>query len=176
MTSPRSVITLITALALSLGPSDGLAQVQRPTRTSSLGELGCVPTLGSARYSAINRDVPVGRQMFTAIGILQRNSDLNSVDLVCRLAAPNQPSRFKTLTLDFGFSDRSRSSSGSNPSVTLSMYTDGNLYGSQTVTFGDRILWPIDVTNVQSIAIEARCVNSRGGYCPPVFFFEDTLE
>jgi len=97
------------------------------------------------------------------------------VELVCQLSTPNQPPRFKSLTLAFGLSDDSYQVD--SVTVRLSVYKDGNFYQSQTVAKGDKIIWPIDVQNTRNLALEAECISSQSSRsCPGLYFFEDVLQ
>lgn len=167
----KVVSGLLTATILVSTASNVQAQSRRPPRTASLGELGCLEVQNAFWYQAINKDIPVGREIFRAIsttGYIQSST----FEITCRLSAPNEKPKFKTLTLALGLSDLDKKYQGAT--IRVSVYRDGNFYQSQTVTFGEKLLWPIDVSNARSLSLEAECI--RGRTCPPLYFFEDVLE
>jgi hypothetical protein len=176
----RRVSGLLAATLLIYTTSDVHAQSRRPPKISSLGEIKCRGVQDSGFYRAINEEIPIRREIFRAIGIIATYAKWirknEPVELICQIAALNQTPRFKTLTLSFGFSDDHNNANGAT--VRLSIYKDGNFYGSQSVSKGDKLRWPVDVKNTRNLAIEAECISTRreSGSCPALYFFEDILE
>ncbi|MBD1930698.1 MULTISPECIES: hypothetical protein [Cyanophyceae] len=165
--------------------SDAQAQNRRSSGVASLGEMGCRRIGGMGGYNPVNEDVSIGREIFRAVAYLG-NSDFGQnawgiykdrpTEVACRLAAVNARPQFKTLTLSFGFSQTSDLLDGS-VIVRLSVYKDGNFYGEQTISKGDKIRWPIDVTNTRTLALETQCVRAKQGRnsCPNIWLIEDIL-
>ncbi|MDP8966449.1 MAG: hypothetical protein M3O33_21170 [Cyanobacteriota bacterium] len=180
MTLCKIVSGLLTATLLISSVTNVQAQSRRPPRISSLGEIKCRGVQGSGYYSAINEEIPIRREIFRAIGIIATHAQWignnRPVELVCQIAALNQAPRFKTLTLAFGFSDDAYTANGAT--VRLSIYKDGNFYGSQSVSKGDKLRWPVDIKNTRNLALEAECISTRrnSNSCPALYFFEDVLE
>ncbi|MDB9476524.1 hypothetical protein [Dolichospermum circinale] len=167
-----------TVLVSSTTPVD--AQ-KRPVGVGSLGEMSC-QGIEYGRYKATNKDFPIGLQIFRGIAIFSTNhrdwigkQETNQV--ACRLTEAGQKAKYKTLNLAFGIADNNRHAQGSL--VRLSIYRDGNFYQYKDVTKGQLLSWPIDVRNVRSIALEAECLRGstiNNNTCPPIIFFEDTLQ
>lgn len=195
----RIISSLIVGTVLISTANNVEAQSRRPSGVASLGEMGCQSLSDIVGYKPVNGDVTIGRQIFRAVAYLDgqawgfltgRRGVLpgNTAGVACRLAAPNQTPRFRTLTLAFGFADNSEKIDYIRPNAStelrLSVYKDGNLYGSQSVRPGDMLRWPIDVRNARSISLEADCLqggehtSSTGqeGVCPVLYFFQDTLQ
>lgn len=183
----RFISGLVVATFLVSMASDAQAQNRRSSGVASLGEMGCQTIGGRGGYNPVNYDIAIGRQIFRTVAYLGYytewgNTNWNGIsrdqptEVACRLAAVNAPPQFKTLTLSFGFVQNSRLLDGS-VIVRLSVYKDGNFYGEQTISKGDKIRWPIDVTNTRTLALEAQCVRARqgGNYCPNIVFVEDIL-
>ena len=177
---------LATALLISTA-SDAQAQNRKKSGVASLGEMGCITVQGVGGYSSINQDVPVGLEIFRAFAVLGKATSAlldpvvgipsdKPLQVSCRLAAVNAAPQFKTLNLSFGFSQKSDLLDGS-VIVRLAIYKDGNFYGEQTITSGDKLTWPIDIKNTRSLALEAQCVRRKqnADSCPNIWFFEDTL-
>jgi hypothetical protein len=188
----RIIPSLVVGTVLISTASDVQAQSRRPSGVASLGEMRCQRTQGSGGYKAINEDIPIGREIFRAIAYIgQRPYFLGTGDygiwtteaseVVCRLAAPNETPRFRTLTLAFGFAaDSSRRDYieiDGSVNVLVSIYKDNNFYASQNVSRGEKIRFPIDIANTRSLSIEAQCIRPASGSktCPVLYFFEDTL-
>lgn len=162
------------------------AQARRPG-VSSLGELECQQITNGATYKAINRDFSLGFEVFRAVAYfagVSRFEGVNSVHIerevaakvACRLAAPGENPRFKTLTLSIGIPDTNYHSNGA---VTrLSIYKDGQFYEYKDLAMGQKVIWVIDVTNTRSIGLEGQCIrtNKNTGSCAAIYFFEDILE
>ncbi len=162
------------------------AQARR-SGVSSLGELECQQITNGATYKAINRDFSLGFEVFRAVAYLAGNSRFDGVDgvkierevgtkVACRLAAPGENPKFKTLTLSIGIPDNNFNANGT---VTrLLIYKDGQFYEYKDLTVGQKILWVIDVTNTRSIGLEGQCIRAHKntGVCPAIYFFEDLLE
>ncbi|MFB8791525.1 MAG: hypothetical protein U7123_22465 [Potamolinea sp.] len=195
----RIISGLVVGAALISTASDVQAQNRRPSRVASLGEMGCQSLSNIVGYKPVNGDVTIGRQIFRAVAYLDGQawgflsgrggiSPDHTAGVACRLSAPNQTPRFRTLTLAFGFADNSEKIDYIRPNAStelrLSVYKDGNLYGSQSIRPGDMLRWPIDVRNARSISLEANCI--KGGnstsyagnpeVCPVLYFFQDTLQ
>jgi hypothetical protein len=177
---------ILSLVSLTTIAHPGLSQ-NRPPGTASLGEMSCQRTGGSGGYTVRNADVVIGRQTLRIVAYMGANTGLlelttpkidpdNPTEVVCRLAGSTERPRFRTLTLSFGFADTD-DSADPPATVRLSIYRDGEFYDSQTVTRGQPIRWPIDVTNTRSIALEATCLRLAQGerVCPFLFFFEDVL-
>ncbi|MGB5963321.1 MAG: hypothetical protein WBG73_21980 [Coleofasciculaceae cyanobacterium] len=156
------------------------AQSRRPSGVASLGEMGCQTVASDGEYKNVNEDIPIGREIFRAVAYL--GSSWGGIDrdnptkVACRLAAVNAAPQFKTLTLSFGLSENSNHIDGS-VIVRLSVYKDGNFYGEQTISRGEKIRWPIDVTNTRSLALETECIRLKQNsvYCPAIWIVEDVL-
>lgn len=152
-----------------------------PKGVSSLGTMSC-QGIEYGNYEVINKDFPVGLQIFKGIAKFSSNNydyiyktRVNQV--VCRLAEAGQRPRYKTLNLAFGIADNNYRVNGSV--VRLSIYRDGNFYKYQDVMKGQLVRLPIDVTNVRSIALEVECLKGSSNSqdtCPALIFFEDTLQ
>lgn len=155
-----------------------------PKGVSSLGTMSC-QGIEYGNYEVINKDFPVGLQIFKGIAKFSSFSS-NNYDyiyktrvnqVVCRLAEAGQRPRYKTLNLAFGIADNNYRVNGSV--VRLSIYRDGNFYKYQDVMKGQLVRLPIDVTNVRSIALEVECLKGSSNSqdtCPALIFFEDTLQ
>ncbi|WP_172191885.1 hypothetical protein [Microcoleus asticus] len=158
-----------------------LVQAQRrPPGTASLGEMNCKGINGGG-YEVINEDIPIGLEIFRAVAYFGNRAHFSIgkgwlEQVACRLAEPGQKPRFKTLTLGFGFSDKSNKSSYNGALVRLTIYKDGNFADYRDVTFGQKLVWPINVTNVRSIALEADCKRSPINNCPVLYIYQDILE
>ncbi|BAY23508.1 hypothetical protein NIES2100_32730 [Calothrix sp. NIES-2100] len=163
------------------------AQKRRPSGVASLAEMKCEQTGGNTApfgsgYLAMNQDVAIGRQSLRAIAVLGATYMLGSgggilakepTQVVCSLTPPTASSPFKTLILRFGVAGKADGAL----MMRLSVYKDGNLYGSQTFGHGELVPWPIDIAGTRSIALEAECLRSANNYeCPNIIFFEDTLK
>lgn len=179
----RVICGVVAATLLVSTVADVQAQNRRPAqpRIGSLAEMGCRKVQGNGSYQATNRDVVIGLQIFRAIATMGDGHTWlhkeRPLQVVCRLAAPNQAPRFRTLSLAFGFSDESSLANGAV--ARLSIYKDGNFYESQTVAHGDKLRWPnIDIRNTRTLALEAECIGTRNSSvtCPNLYFFEDILE
>lgn len=162
------------------------AQARRPGVTS-LAELECQQITHRATFRAINEDLSVGFEVFRAVAFLAGNSRFEGVKgvnitkedgtkVACRLAAPGENPRFKTLTLSIAIPDNNAHSDGTVS--RLSIYKDGQFYEYKDLTAGQKILWVIDVTNTRSIGLEGQCIRAykNTGVCPAIYFFEDLLE
>jgi hypothetical protein len=151
--------------------------------TESLGQMPC-QNIEDIRYQTSNEDVSVGYEVFRTIGLLRgeswqeaiRASDTGA--FVCRLAASGQRPVYRTLNLAFGINDDNDYVRGST--IRLSVYLNGDFYQYQDVTPGQKYIWPIDVTDTRSVALEVECIRGRAAhrstYCPALHFFEDSLE
>lgn len=175
----RIISSLIVGTVLISTASDVNAQSRRPSGVASLGEMGCQTVASYGGYNNENEDIAIGREIFRGVAYLGTYYGIkrdNPTKVACRLAPVNAAPQFKTLTLSVGLNENSRYIDGS-VIVRLSVYKDGNFYGAQTISRGDKIRWPIDVTNTRSLALETECVrpmqNSRS--CPAIWFVEDTL-
>lgn len=169
---------LFAACLYSLGALS--ASAQRPPGVASLGEMPCQTVQGQGEYDATNNDVVIGLEVFRAVAELGTNSG-NSLVVVrneplrvaCRIASHNETPRYRTLSLAFGIADGSFNAS--NGEVTrLSVYLNGDFYGYRDVVKGNQFLWSINVTNVRSVALEARCLRNES--CGAIAFVEDILE
>lgn len=174
-------------LATALVTSGNLVQAQslRPSGVASLGEMGCLAinaNRGSGKYNVINDDFSVSLQVLRAVAYLGGGSHRHrppaaigtkySTQVACRLAAPGEEPKLKTLSLTLGIPD----SSYLEGYPRLSVYKDGNFTGYKDVRKGELTSWIIDVKNTRSIALEGECVRSNHNECPAIFFFEDILE
>lgn len=162
------------------------AQARRPG-TTSLAELGCQGS-DNSNYTAANRDFTVGFEVFRAVGYLRVSGftpDGKSYELgyngsraACRLAAPGETPRFRTLSLAIGIPDDHAYGKGSVS--RLSIYKDGQFYEYKDLTAGQKVLWIIDVTNTRSIGLAGECIRPGSAWstqgCPAIYFFEDLLE
>lgn len=170
---------LITATVLV--SSTTLVDAKNPPKgVSSLSAMSC-QRIESGNYEAINKDFPVGLQIFKGVAMFGKDSNSiykNRVNqVVCRLAEAGQRPRYKTLNLAFGIADNNYYVNGSV--VRLSIYRNGNSYKYQDVVKGQLLHLPIDVTNVRSIALEVECLKGsveNEKYCPALIFFQDTLQ
>jgi hypothetical protein len=183
---PISFATVISAVLLGTWSANAQAYSEN---VSSLAQIGCSKVEGIGGFEAIYEDVPIGRSIVTAVarmgglgptaespfGNAGRITTDKPLEVVCRLAGNGETPIFRTLTLAFGFRSDGRSSDSSNR-VRLSVYRDGNLYDSKTIIRGDRLIWPIDVTNTRSVTLRADCFGARESWCPNIYFFQDTLE
>lgn len=170
----KSISIALAVAALTLATDLVQAQRSRPRGAGSLGEMKC-QQIKEGNYSAINEDIPIGFEVFRAVAYLGNGRwmyDSRPVQVACRLAEPGQKPRFRTLTLAFGLPD----SRSKGALVRLSIYKDGNFAEYKDVTAGEKLLWPINVTNVRSIALEAECKRSSDGACPALYFYQDILE
>jgi hypothetical protein len=152
--------------------------------TASLGQMPC-QNVEDVRYETTNEDVSIGYEVFRSIGTLYTTtygshtifpSDTGA--FVCRLAGAGQRPVYRTLNLAFGLSDDNNRVREST--VRLSVYLDGDFYQYQDVTRGQKYIWPIDVTDTRSVALEIECVRVsryRGtDACASLVFLEDSLE
>lgn len=176
----RKSISFVLAVAvLALAKDLVQAQRRRPPGTASLGEMNC-QTIKGGRYELINQDLSIGLEIFKAVAYLGHwngkfLSPNDSTQVACRLAAPGEKPKFKTLTLAFGLPDNNDFSRGSL--VRLSIYKDGNFFEYRDVTFGQKLVWPINVTNVRSIALEGECKRSSSSRaCAAIYFYQEILE
>jgi hypothetical protein len=175
----RIISSLVVGAVLISTASDVQAQSRRPSGVASLGEMGCQTVASDGGYNNVNEDIPIGREIFRSVAYMGSSWGIdrdNPTKVACRLAAVNAAPQFKTLTLSFGLSQNSRYIDGS-VIVRLSVYKDGNFYGDQTISKGDKIRWPIDVTNTRSLALETECVRLKQNStsCPVIWFVEDIL-
>lgn len=184
----RRVISGLVVAAVLLATASDVQAQKAPNRRSSgvasLGEMGCQRIGGMGGYRSINQDIPIGREIFRAVAYLGDGSFFggtgidrdNPTKVACRLAPVNAAPQFKTLTLSLGLREDSSDLDGS-VIVRLSIYKDGNFYGEQTVSRGDKIRWPIDVRNTRSLALETECVRPRknSDSCPLIWVVEDIL-
>ncbi|MCC3419862.1 MAG: hypothetical protein JGK24_24170 [Microcoleus sp. PH2017_29_MFU_D_A] len=173
----KSISVVLTIAVLALATDLVQAQRRRPRGTASLGEMNCQKITDRASYIAINQDVPIGLEIFKAVAYLGNGPTYleESGQVACRLAAQGEKPKFRTLTLGFGLPDNNDNSKGAL--VRLSIYKDGNFFEYRDVTAGQKLLWPINVTNVRSIALEAECKRrSSGNSCPALYFYQDILE
>ncbi|WRH65822.1 MAG: hypothetical protein RSE13_18945 [Planktothrix sp. GU0601_MAG3] len=162
------------------------AQARR-SGVTSLAELGCQGS-DYSNYTAANRDFIVGFEVFRSVGYLRRSGgapdnksytlDNNGSRAACRLAAPGETPRFRTLSLAIGIPDDHAYGKGSVS--RLSIYKDGQFYEYKDLTAGQKVLWIIDVTNTRSIGLEGQCIKTGSSWgtqnCPAIYFFEDLLE
>ncbi|MEG4504486.1 hypothetical protein QUA81_10225 [Microcoleus sp. F6_B4] len=173
----KSISVVLAVAVLTLATDLVQAQRQRPRGAGSLGEMKC-QQIKEGNYSAINEDIPIGLEIFRAVAYLGNARWIydRPIQVACRLAAPGEKPRFKTLTLAFGLPDNHPYPKGAL--VRLSVYKDGNFFDYKDVTFGQQILWPINVTNVRSIALEGECKRSseRSSSCPAIYFYQDILD
>jgi hypothetical protein len=181
--STLSVVTsflLFSPISLEAQSRSGRRQ---PSQVS-LVDMKCQKYSGEYNYQPANIDVPIGRQVFRAIGWIGEISinwggtpimvpGISGIS--CRLAKPNESPRFKTLSLTFGFSDRWDIE---ERKAEFRIYKDGKLYTTETIEKGDPIRLPVDITNARSLSFEAECEKRPGHYivCPAIFFLEDILE
>ncbi|OCQ91668.1 hypothetical protein BCD67_09170 [Oscillatoriales cyanobacterium USR001] len=171
----KSISVVLTVAVLTLATDLVQAQRRRPG-TASLGEMNCQQIKGGV-YDVINEDIPIGLEIYRAVAYLGNARwmyESRPVQVACRLAEPGQKPKFKTLTLAFGLPD----SLSKGALVRLSIYKDGNFAGYKDVTAGEKLLWPINVTNVRSIALEGECKrpSERSSECPALYFYQDILE
>lgn len=168
---------LLAACLYSLSSASTLAQ--RPQGVASLGEMPCQTVQGEGRYRATNDDVVIGLEVFRSVASLAdrvwgtRIYNDEALRVACRIASHNEVPRYRTLSLAFGIPDDNVNASPGEV-TRLSIYLDGDFYGYRDVVKGDQFLWPIDVTNVRSVALEARCL--RNEWCGALYFVEDILE
>jgi hypothetical protein len=171
----RLISGFLTVAVLALATDLVQAQRRRPPGTASLGEMKCQQIKGGV-YNAINEDIPIGLEIYRAVAYLGNAGWIydRPVQVACRLAAPGEKPKFKTLTLAFGLPDNV----SKGALVRLSIYKDGNFVGNKDVTSGEKLLWPINVTNVRSIALEGECKrpSERSSSCPAIYFYQDILE
>lgn len=166
---------LFAACLYSLGALS--ASAQRPPGVASLGEMPCQTVQASDPYAqgyrTRNTDVVIGLEVFRSVAMLGYVSNDQSLRVACRIASHNETPRYRTLSLAFGIADND--GAASNGEVTrLSIYLNGNFHGYRDVVKGDQFLWPINVTNVRSVALEARCLRNEN--CGSIYFVEDILE
>lgn len=173
----RKSISIVLAVAvLTLATDLVQAQRQRPRGAGSLGEMKC-QQIKEGSYIAINEDIPIGLEIYRAVAYLGNGIfiyEKRPAQVACRLATSGEKPRFKTLTLGFGLPDNHPYSKGAL--VRLSLYKDGNFFDYKDVTMGEQFIWPINVTNVRSIALESDCRRAQSGTCPALYFFQDILE
>ncbi|MEG4918033.1 hypothetical protein [Microcoleus sp. B7-D4] len=176
----KSISIVLAVVVLTLATDLVQAQRRRPG-TASLGEMNC-QGINGGRYEAINEDVSIGLEIFRALAYITKGGHFSiglkneSAQVACRLAAPGEKPKFRTLTLGFGFSDNHKDgTSRQGALVRLSIYKDGNFFEYRDVTFGQKLVWPINVTNVRSIALEAECKRTSQN-CPVLYIFQDILE
>lgn len=186
MKLPSILSSLIATSLLMASIHPVEAQKKRPAGVSSLAEMSCQNLKGE--YDAKNEDISVGLEIFRAVGVLLNDSGFTGgaivqnrgvAQVVCRLAQPKEKPKYKTLTLAFGLSDRSKHSSESL--VRLTLYKDGQEYGYKDISKGEKMLWQVDITGTRSIALEAECLRGPEVYmsspgCAGLWFFEDTLK
>jgi hypothetical protein len=177
----KSISIVLAVVVLTLATDLVQAQRRRPPGTASLGEMNC-QGINGGRYEVINEDIPIGLEIFRAVAYLQGSGSYSigsqgqSVQVACRLAASGEKPKFRTLNFAFGFSDKHKEDTYRKGSlVRLSIYKDGNFAEYRDVTFGQKLVWPINVANVRSIALEAECKRTSQ-YCPPLYFYQDILE
>jgi len=179
-----STLSTVTSFVL-LSPISLEAQSRSGRRQPSqvsLVDMKCQKYSGEYNYQPANIDVPIGRQVFRAIGWIGELSNFGGTPIMgpgisgiaCRLAKSDESPRFRTLTLTFGFSDRW----DIERKAEFRIYKDGKLYTTETIEKGDPIRLPIDITNTRSLSFEAECEKRPGQYinCPAIFFLEDILE
>jgi hypothetical protein len=171
-----------TVLVSSTTPVDAKKKTQG---VGSLGEMSC-QRIENGRYEAINEDFPVGLQIFRGVGNFHSRGDArgfryinknDTTQVACRITEAGQRSKYKTLTLAFAIADNHKYANGTI--VRLSIYRDGNFYKYEDITKGQQFHIPIDVTKIRSIALEAECLRGTSydkKYCPPIIFFEDSLQ
>jgi hypothetical protein len=171
----KSISVVLTVAVITLATDLVQAQRQRPRGAGSLGEMNC-QKIREGYYTAISQDIPIGFEIFRAVAYLGDSRwiyDKSPVQVACRLAEPGEKPRFKTLTLAFGLPDNL----SKGALVRLSIYKDGNFFEYRDVTSGEKLLWPINVTNVRSIALEGECKRGpSGSACPALYFYQDILE
>jgi len=178
----RPIVSSLIAASLLIASTHPVdAQKKRPAGVASLAEMPCKGIRGN--YEATNEDISVGLEIFASVsrfisygiwhGIPKDNQVLQ---VVCRLAQSKEKPKYKTLTLAFGMNDSDKRSNGAQ--IRFSLYKDGKAYDYKDVTRGEKLLWQVDVTGTRSLALEAECLRTihNSGYCPPLFFFEDTLQ
>lgn len=177
----RLISGFLTVAVLTLATDLVQAQRRRPPGTASLGEMNC-KGINASTYKVINEDIPIGLEIFRAVAFVGNEPNFSiglqgqSVQVACRLAAPGEKPKFKTLTLGFGFSDNHKDDTYRKGAlVRLSIYKDGNFAEYRDVTFGQKLVWPINVTNVRSIALEAECKRTSQN-CPVLYIYQDILE
>lgn len=172
---------LITFLAASTPFTSAKAN---SNNVQSLGQMPC-QKIGKADYDTMNEDVPVGYEIFRAVAGLSVGYNNDNVistrysgAIVCRLSGAGERPVYRTLNLAFGISDDSAYAEQSV--VRLSVYLDGEFYQYQNVSRGQKYIWPIDISDTRSVALEAECIRgkTRSSYtsCSNLFFFEDSLE
>ncbi|NTW21850.1 MAG: hypothetical protein HGA42_20765, partial [Nostocales cyanobacterium W4_Combined_metabat2_030] len=128
-------VAAIGAICLVLGGSAWqVAQGQQ--RTTSLFSTGCVQR--GARMESSQRDISIGRQVFTEIFYFSSNMADAKPDLLltCRIRPAGSQPRFKTLRLAFGIADDQRA----DKPATVNVYLDGNLAASKTLSVGEKSL------------------------------------
>jgi hypothetical protein len=171
-------------LAVFMASSATPSSAQSSSNSESLGQMPC-QNVEDVRYETTNEDASIGYEVFRAIGILHTTSYGGSDTIVtgdtgafvCRLAGAGQRPVYKTLNLAFGLSDDN--SRARESTVRLSVYLDGDFYQYQDVTRGQKYIWPIDVTDTRSVALEVECVRGRTSSrasCASLVFLEDSLE
>lgn len=168
----------LAACLYSLGAAPTLAQ--RPPGVASLGEMPCQTVQGAGEYEVTNVDVVMGLEVFRSVAKLGLSRgghpDVYAnvpLRVACRIASHNETPRYRTLSLAFGIADAN--GSASNGEVTrLSIYLNGDFYGYRDVVKGDQFLWSVNIANVRSVALEARCL--RNETCGGIAFVEDILE
>lgn len=173
----KSISIVLAVTALTLATDLVQAQRRRPG-TSSLGEMKC-QQIQEGNYYTVNEDIPIGFEIYRAVAYLGRwNGNFitqkTSIQVACRLAEAGQKPKFRTLTLAFGLPDNHYRAQGSL--IRLSIYKDGNFFEYRDVTLGQKLVWPINITNVRSIALEAECKRGRSEICPALYFYQDILE
>lgn len=176
--------TALATIILTLPFSVRLISPAQGQSVSSLGEMPCYK-VHEDQYRAINRDITIGFEVFRAVGELYVYGATGHrffikdrpIQTSCRLAENGEIPKYKTLTLALGLDSGNSYVSGST--VRLSVYTDGNLYGYQDISNGDKILWDVDIDNVRSLGLELRCLRAsrrQDDACSGLYFIQDTLE
>ncbi|MBD2627279.1 hypothetical protein [Trichormus variabilis] len=180
MVKLRQLIAGLMTATVLVSSATSVDAKKKTQGVGSLGEMSC-QRIEDGMYEVINQDFPVGLQIFRGIAWFRTNGDFISKNrtnqVACRLTEAGQKPKYKTLNIAFGIADNNNKANGSL--VRLSIYRDGKFYKYQDVTKGELIRWPIDVTNVRSIALEGECLRGSVEYknsCPALIFFEDSLQ
>lgn len=179
----RIISTLLATTALI--STTTLAQAQRrPSGVASLAEMVCRTMSGGSDGRAlypINQDFAIGFEVFTAVAMLGSHPVTPTIDrdkptqVACRLSSSSQNTQYRTLSLAFGIPDNNGFADPSEV-TRLSIYLNGEFYRYQDVVKGEKYFLSIDVENVRSVGLEARCLSNNDRYCGAIYFFEDILE
>jgi hypothetical protein len=172
-----------------------LAQGRPIARPVSLTKLRACQSVRGPRWFSVSRsnnEIPIELRLYRAVaGIVTNGTQLYSnvpAQIICKLAEPGEAPRFRTLNLSLGHSDRDKRQGGT---IRVSVYSNGNFIDSRTINFGPPLIWTVNITGTEDLALKFECVEpsralwnpneylrQSGGqtYCATtLFFFDDTL-